>query len=88
MEDTYRSQFRLPFSLYERLKQAADENHRPLNTELIVRLESTFQQPISALGTTPADGVSTLLAQATLKELLTPTEFEALVQRLVERIAK
>ncbi len=42
MEDLYRSQFRLPYSLYEHLKEAADRNHRSVNAELVARLESTF----------------------------------------------
>jgi len=35
MEDIYRSQFRLPYSLYELLKASADENRRSVNAELI-----------------------------------------------------
>lgn len=42
MDDLYRSQFRLPYSLYESLKEAADKNHRSVNAELVARLESTF----------------------------------------------
>lgn len=43
-EDIYRSQFRLPYSLYELLKASADENHRSVNAELVARLESTFKK--------------------------------------------
>lgn len=43
-EDIYRSQFRLPYSLYELLKASADHNHRSVNAELIARLESTFKK--------------------------------------------
>ncbi|MFX6258380.1 Arc family DNA-binding protein, partial [Acinetobacter baumannii] len=39
MEDTYRSQFRLPYALYELLKAAADANKRSVNAELVSRLE-------------------------------------------------
>lgn len=38
MEDTYRSQFRLPYSLYEKLKEAADTAGRSVNAELVHRL--------------------------------------------------
>lgn len=41
-EDIYRSQFRMPYSLYELLKASADSNRRSVNAELIARLESTF----------------------------------------------
>lgn len=41
-QDMYRSQFRLPYPLYEELKKAAEHNHRSLNAELVSRLQSTF----------------------------------------------
>lgn len=41
-KDTYRSQFRLPYDLYEALKDAAEENRRSLNAELVERLEKSF----------------------------------------------
>lgn len=44
MEDIYRSQFRLPYSLYEQLKESADANHRSVNAELVARLEKSFGQ--------------------------------------------
>jgi len=43
MEDIYRSQFRLPYPLYEQLKASADANHRSVNAELVARLEQSFQ---------------------------------------------
>lgn len=39
MKDVYRSQFRLPYDLYEQLKALAEKNRRPLNVELVYRLE-------------------------------------------------
>lgn len=42
MEEIYRSQFRMPYSLYEQLKASADTNHRSVNAELVARLEATF----------------------------------------------
>ncbi|AZS49345.1 Arc family DNA-binding protein [Entomomonas moraniae] len=41
-DDIYRSQFRLPYSLYEKLKESADANNRSVNAELIIRLENSF----------------------------------------------
>lgn len=38
--ETYRSQFRLPFSLFERLKASSDKNRRSLNAELVSLLET------------------------------------------------
>jgi len=43
MEDLYRSQFRLPWSLYEALKSEAETSGRSLNAEVIRRLETSFQ---------------------------------------------
>ena len=42
MEDLYRSQFRLPYPLYERLKAASDSSGRSVNGELVYRLGQTF----------------------------------------------
>lgn len=42
MEDTFRSQFRLPYPLYEKLKAVAEESNRSLNSEIVARLQSTF----------------------------------------------
>ncbi|KAF0812885.1 hypothetical protein IGB42_02729 [Andreprevotia sp. IGB-42] len=39
----YRSQFRLPWALYETLKAAADKENRSLNREVVVRLQESFQ---------------------------------------------
>lgn len=45
MDDTYRSQFRIPQYLYEKLKASSVQTRRSLNTELVARLESTFHPP-------------------------------------------
>jgi len=42
MNEIYRSQFRLPYSLYESLKEAADSNRRSVNAELVARLEASI----------------------------------------------
>jgi len=44
--DQFRSQFRLPNDLYERLKEAAEREGRSLNAEIVVRLEASFQPGI------------------------------------------
>ncbi|AZS50644.1 Arc family DNA-binding protein [Entomomonas moraniae] len=44
-DDIYRSQFRLPYSLYEKLKDSADRNNRSVNAELIARLENSYSAP-------------------------------------------
>lgn len=43
-EDTYRSQFRLPYDLYEKLKEEAAKNHRSLNAEIVARLEQSVHE--------------------------------------------
>lgn len=44
MDDIYRSQFRLPYSLYEKLKTEADKAGRSVNAELVVRLSRSFEE--------------------------------------------
>lgn len=43
MEDTFRSQFRLPYPLYEKLKAVAEESNRSLNAEIVARLQQSFE---------------------------------------------
>lgn len=51
-DDTYRSQFRLPYDLYESLKSSAEENHRSLNAEIVDRLSKSVdaEKGFSELG--------------------------------------
>ena len=42
MEDLYRSQFRLPYALFEQLKAAADKSGRSVNAEVVARLADSF----------------------------------------------
>jgi hypothetical protein len=42
MNDVYRSQFRLPWALYEALQEQATANGTSLNTELVQRLHASF----------------------------------------------
>jgi hypothetical protein len=41
--DHFRSQFRLPGTLYDRLKESAERDGRSLNAEIVARLEASFQ---------------------------------------------
>lgn len=42
MEEIYRSQFRLPYSLYEQLKASAEKHQRSINAELVAALQSHY----------------------------------------------
>lgn len=64
MDEIYRSQFRLPYALYEQLKAAADSNHRSVNAELVARLESTFAEEDRVLNMDLADYAAEILAAA------------------------
>ena len=41
--DQHRSQFRIPYPLYERLKAEAEAQQRSLNAEIVARLEASLQ---------------------------------------------
>lgn len=45
----FRSQFRLPLDLAEKLKASAEENRRSLNSEIIVRLERSYSHDAEQL---------------------------------------
>jgi hypothetical protein len=44
MEDLYRSQFRLPYPLFEQLKAAAEKSGRSVNAEVVTRLADSFAE--------------------------------------------
>ncbi|WP_334026413.1 Arc family DNA-binding protein [Burkholderia gladioli] len=44
MEDTHRSQYRLPWSLYEQLKASAEAQRRSINAEIVSRLAISVAQ--------------------------------------------
>lgn len=44
MNDTYRSQFRLPLELADKLRAAAEQNSRSMNAEIVARLEHSFAE--------------------------------------------
>lgn len=46
-DDTYRSQFRLPYDLYEKLKAESEKNRRSLNAEIVARLDESLGKTAS-----------------------------------------
>lgn len=84
-DDVYRSQFRLPYDLYEQLKAAADSNKKSVNAELVARLQASFadeprRQPLSeyaaAMHTLTALYQETLERIAELKNSATNSEMD------------
>lgn len=49
-DDTYRSQFRLPYDLYEKLKAESEKNRRSLNAEIVARLDESLGNSSPYLG--------------------------------------
>ena len=45
MDDTYRSQFRLPGNLADALREAAEVAGRSMNAEIVARLQASFHAP-------------------------------------------
>lgn len=78
MEDTYRSQFRLPHPLYEKLKAAAEAAGRSVNAELVHRLAGTLDS-----GTNAPTGLSSATEAQLLQELL--ARFDAGVEIAIRR---
>jgi len=51
LDDLYRSQFRMPYELYEQLKAAADASKNSVDAELVARLQESFAPKSRALAT-------------------------------------
>lgn len=47
MEEIFRSQFRLPAGLADKLRAAAEANNRSMNAEIVARLEQSFSPETS-----------------------------------------
>ncbi len=83
MEDTFRSQFRLPWPLYDELKKAATKNRRPLNVELVARLESTFPQ-LNVKEFTGVEQLHEAISKMSLVEVMTPAEITMFAERMLQ----
>lgn len=81
-DDLYRSQFRLPYELYEQLKAAADANKNSVNAELVARLQESFSaRPDSA-------ALESRIAAIELKSMATELSLSAAVLQLLQQLPK
>ncbi|MDD2046093.1 Arc family DNA-binding protein [Pseudomonas sp. GD04058] len=85
-DDIYRSQFRLPYPLYEQLKAASDENRRSVNAELVARLEASFS-PLTNVDR-PLHGISVSEdgTERTLYSGPAPKEMFRIIGELAEQV--
>ena len=44
MQEIFRSQFRLPVELADKIRESADASGRSMNAEVVARLEQSFQE--------------------------------------------
>lgn len=63
-DDVYRSQFRLPYEIYELLKGESENNRRSLNAEVIARLQQSFSPQVSSQSLMPAAKAKEMSARA------------------------
>ena len=63
MNDLFRSQFRLPIELSEKLRVAAEANSRSMNAEVVARLEKSFGGAEPAMGEVAKDLVEEFAAK-------------------------
>lgn len=87
MEELYRSQFRLPWALYEQLKERAEVEGRSLNAEVVKRLEASFD-PVDFLGVQVHDqaGQAAVLEVMLLVRQLDVAELLDLLREIVPAI--
>lgn len=92
MDDTYRSQFRLPWPVYLQLKAAAEASGRSLNAELVAQLSSALSTPsddtaLVSVAPLTTDQLSQVLGHIGLRNLLTPKEMDTVAKRLQTLLA-
>lgn len=94
-DDLYRSQFRMPYDLYEQLKAAAESNKNSVNAELVARLQESFSDKRAAEGRMTALEIKSLMSEFTLSVTLLSLlqqvpkseESEFLSEQLEQRLA-
>lgn len=84
MEETYRSQFRMPQALYEKLKASADASHRSVNAELVARLESTFPEWSHIKDRETLEQFKETAGDMPLKAIMSASEINALAERMLD----
>lgn len=50
MQEIFRSQFRLPLELADKLRESAEASNRSMNAEIVARLEKSFDNDSSSGG--------------------------------------
>lgn len=75
--DHHRSQYRIPYPLYDRLKAEAEAGKRSVNGEIVARLEATF-----ATTEDPVERLTRIIDERDARLL---GEIRAIVEKLVER---
>lgn len=81
-DDQYRSQFRLPYELYEQLKAAADTNKNSVNAELVARLQESFSAKPDAAE------LEGRIAGMELRAMATELSLSAAVLQLLQQLPK
>ncbi|CAG9264399.1 Arc-like DNA binding domain-containing protein [Burkholderia diffusa] len=81
MKDIYRSQYRLPWPLYEQLKESADQNRRSLNAEIVERLWSSYAYSNTDLGR-----LREAIAKMSLSDVMTADELSKLAERVLQLV--
>ncbi|WP_321346465.1 Arc family DNA-binding protein [Halopseudomonas oceani] len=80
-EEIYRSQFRLPYELYEKLKEAADKSGSSVNAELVLRLQQSFDNPDEQL-----KKIQNKLAVQELKAMLSEASLTVGMMNLLTKV--
>ncbi|WP_233860021.1 Arc family DNA-binding protein [Paraburkholderia sp. HD33-4] len=92
MDDTFRSQFRLPWPVYLQLKAAAAASGRSLNAELVAQLSNALSTPgdeaaPAKVAPLTTEQLSLVLGHIGLRNLLTPKEMDTVAKRLQALLA-
>lgn len=84
-DDTYRSQFRLPYELYEKLKEESEKNHRSMNAEIVARLQESFKAENTFISSIEKPELTEEMRRELLASMIAEMVEERLLKQLEER---
>lgn len=82
MHEIFRSQFRLPGELADKIRESADASGRSMNAEVVARLERSFQESSIATAWPELEALTQRIRENTEAVLQTTRETQDLARKI------